>query len=276
MKKIEVVAIKTDKLLNQISFLVPEANYNYAGKLLRKKDIRVNDVKVDENIIVKAGDKLTVFISETRETKHYEQVFENDDIVVVNKKKGIETAGDNSLETEIKDVYAVHRLDRNTEGLVLFAKSLEVKSQLVKVFEADKLEKFYLAEVIGHPKQNELVMNAYLVKDEEAAEVKIYNNMVPGAVKIKTGYQVLKSGTATSILMVQLFTGKTHQIRAHLAYIGHPILGDGKYGKTDKRFAEKTPKLFCHKLQFKKLEGKLSYLSNKAFIIWPDWFKKKS
>ena len=274
MKKIEVIAVKTDRLLNQVSFLIPEANYNYAAKLLRKKDIRVNDVKVDENITVKPGDKLTVFVSETRETKHYETVFEDENIIVVNKKKGIETAGDNSLESEIKDVIAVHRLDRNTEGLVMFAKSVSVKNELIKVFENDKIEKFYITEVVGHPKKQELVMSSYLVKDEEMAEVKIYDKMVPNAVKIKTGYKVLRNGTATSILLVQLFTGKTHQIRAHMAHLGHPILGDGKYGKTDKRFSEKTPKLFCHKLKFDKIDGKMSYLSNKTFIIWPEWYKK--
>lgn len=212
---------------------------NTIYKALRKKDILVNDVRVKDNVILNAGDNVTVYITDNYLFKqmHLDIIFEDDNIAVINKPSGIEVVDENSssetlttmLEKQIQSsVFPCHRLDRNTSGLVLFAKNEESLNILLEKFKNKEISKFYKCKVYGIPKKTSATLEAYLFKDNKKSFVYIYDAPKTGRVKIITSYKVLKTDTKqnTSILEVELHTGKTHQIRAHLAHIGLPIIGD--------------------------------------------------
>lgn len=254
---------------------------NVLYKALRKKDIRVNDVRVNENIIVHTGDQIKVFISDEQLeiSSHFEIniVYEDEHICVVNKSAGIEVIGENALTTLLEKSHSFikpcHRLDRNTTGLVLFAKDEESLSILLAKFKNHEIEKHYKAKVVGIPSKRQATLTAYLFKDAKKSLVYISDVPKKGYEKIITSYQVVKEDKKenTSILDVTLHTGKTHQIRAHLAHIGHPIIGDGKYGNNEmnKKFGLKTQQLTSCSLAFyfKSESGILSYLNGRSVSL---------
>lgn len=217
---------------------------NTIYKALRKKDILVNDVRVKDNVVLNTGDNVTVYITDNYLFKqvHLDIVFEDDNIAVVNKSSGIEVVDENSsaetlttiLEKQMQSsVFPCHRLDRNTSGLVLFAKNEESLNILLEKFKNKEISKFYKCKVYGIPKKTSATLEAYLFKDNKKSFVYIYDTPQTGSVKIITSYKVLKTDIKqnTSILEVELHTGKTHQIRAHLAHIGLPIIGDRQIRK---------------------------------------------
>jgi len=229
-----------NKYLN--SFLVnefPSLTQNTIYKALRKKDIRVNDIKISENIIVHEGDKVTVYILDKylfEEELKLDIVYEDDNILIINKPKNIEVTGNNSLSDFVcktfnnSSIFPCHRLDRNTEGLVLFAKSNEVLNILLSKFKNQEITKIYKCKVLGILNKKHNILNAYLFKDNKKSIVYINDTPKKGYRPIITEYTVLEENKEKnySILEVILHTGRTHQIRAHLAYIGHPIIGDRK------------------------------------------------
>ena len=281
MIKKEFTVSKQDKLLNVVS--KNNISYSTANKLLRKKDIRVDNKKTDENLVVYPGQKITVFLQEDqieKEIKFFEIVFEDSFVAIVNKFKGIEVSSptENSIEkilnVENKKYYALNRLDRNTEGLVIFAKSKNVLEKLKKAMKNNEINKFYLAEVVGSPSWNEKTAISFLLKDEEKSEVKIFDSPRKDAVKIQTNLTVLnRSSGGTTVVMAEIHNGKTHQIRAQLAHLGHPIVGDGKYGKNqdNKKFKTKTQKLTSFKLVFNIKDEDLKYLNDLNLEIKPTW-----
>ena len=266
-------------VLNEFSGL----NINTMYKALRKKDIRVNGVKVSTNIIVYEGDEITVFIQDdllyNNPIKLNDIVYEDDNIIVVDKPAELEITGTKQSLTEHLinlfgyEVFPCHRLDRNTSGLVIFAKDIETREILFEKFKAHEIEKHYLCVVYGIPANSHAILEAYLFKDNKNARVYIKDSYEKGYQKIKTEYKIISVDKEknTCILDVTLHTGKTHQIRAHLAHIGHPILGDGKYGKNEinKKFGLKYQKLYSYSLEFKfsTPSGKLEYLNNKKIDI---------
>ena len=195
--------------------------------------------------------------------------------MVVNKPAEIEVVGENSLTSELCKYYnsnfiaPCHRLDRNTTGLVLFAKNEEALNILLDKFKNHEIEKHYQALVYGIPRKKEDTLTAYLFKDAKKSLVYISDVPKKGYEKIITSYKVISCNNKnnTSLLDVNLHTGKTHQIRAHLAHIGYPIIGDGKYGinKINKQFGYKTQQLCSSYIKFNfKTDAKiLNYLSNK-------------
>lgn len=186
--------------------------------------------------------------------------------------------GENSLTYFVQkkyssDVEPCHRLDRNTFGLVLFAKNKTALDILLNKFKNKEIEKHYLAYVYGLPKKKEDRLKAYLFKDNKKSLVYISDEFKKGYQKIVTSYSVINfdKNNNTSILDVNLETGRTHQIRAHLAHIGLPIIGDGKYGinSVNKNFGFKTQQLCSYKLKFNFTNDSsiLNYLDAKTFQI---------
>lgn len=226
---------QNNKKLDKVLFdTFPNLKQNTFYKALRKKDIRVNDKRISENIIVYTNDVIKVFIcDELLENKpSFSIIYEDDFILVINKPINIEVTGENSLTSLLEKNYSFikpcHRLDRNTTGLVLFAKSEEALNILLEKFKNREIEKHYLATVYGILPRKEDRLEAYLFKDTKKSLVYISNVPKKGYQKIITSYKVVKENKMnnTSILNVNLETGRTHQIRAHLAYIGFPIIGD--------------------------------------------------
>ncbi len=280
MKEIVVNKKYDGKKLN--SFLLDNFDglkLNTLYKALRKRDVRVNDTKVSDNVILHSGDVIKVFIPDEQLFKdksfNIDIIYEDDNIVVVNKPAEIEVVGENSLTTELckyynsTSIFPCHRLDRNTTGLVLLAKNEKALNILLDKFKNREIEKHYRALVYGIPCKKEDTLTAYLFKDAKKSLVYISDIPKKGYEKIITSYKVISSNSKnnTSFLDVNLHTGKTHQIRAHLAHIGYPIIGDGKYGdrEINKKFKYKYQQLCSCSLKFcfKTDAGILNYLNNK-------------
>lgn len=272
MIKREIIVEKDKKILS----LLQDYGFSFAdaNKILKNKDVKINSKATKNNIDVKIGDVVTIFYAENMFDKKFDIVYEDDDVFVVYKFSGIETAGEKGVESLLKNAIAVHRLDRNTEGLVVFAKNERTEKILVNAFKNRTVQKFYLAEVLGKFDCKKTTFKAFLTKDAEKSLVTISDKKTKNAVEIATSIKTLKAGEQSSLLEVELLTGKTHQIRAHLAFLGHQILGDGKYGKNEinKKFGLKRQKLACFRLKFGYLGMK--NLDFKEFQKFPDWFKE--
>ena len=245
----------------------PQGSFCLAA-LLREKDIKVNGVRVGANLQLKAGDEVTYYTTPKQESLvSHNTVYEDENILIADKLDGVETS---ALLCELQaggEYFAVHRLDRNTKGLIAFAKNKGAEDELLSAFKERRIEKTYLALCKNNFKADGALLTAYLKKDAATSTVNVFDREVKGSVKIITEYRVLEKQEDTALVEVTLHTGKTHQIRAHTAHIGCPVLGDEKYGDSalNKKYGAKRQCLVSYKLSF-KLTGGLEYLNKKEFI----------
>lgn len=259
-------------------------NINTIYKAFRKKDIRINNIKINKNYNVYTGDEITIFIPDNLLYKNFDLsfIYEDDNIIAINKPVGIEVISNNndiSLTKLLQTSFSTpnfpapcHRLDRNTSGLVIFAKNEESLNILMQKFKNHEIEKHYKCTVFGIPTKSEATLVAYLFKDSKKSLVYISDENKKGYQKIITSYKIIsRNNDNTCTLDVILHTGRTHQIRAHLAHIGYPIIGDGKYGinEINKKFKRTTQDLCSYKLKFNFStdSGILEYLKGKEISL---------
>ncbi len=240
-------------LLNNFDGLTTNLFY----KTLRKKDIRINDKKISENVKVYENDEVTIFLTDeylfknNKSNKNADKnnleknnniiidfVYEDENILVVNKPQGISVTENSLNEETLEEILSkkysfikpCHRLDRNTSGLVVFAKNEESLNILLDKFKKKEIDKKYICDVYGILEKKEDTLIGYLFKDTKKSIVYVSSTKKKNYQEIITKYKVISENKKDnfSTLEVSLITGRTHQIRAHLSFIGHPIIGDRK------------------------------------------------
>ena len=284
---------------------VPLLPASLAQKYIRLKRIKRNNARAQRDDRLAEGDVLQLYINDeffdapseenaylTVTAPKLDIVYEDENILLVDKRPGVAVHPHDGAEygrTLIDHIQAYlyakrewrpreenaftpalcNRIDRNTGGIVIAAKTAEalrVMNQKIKDREVDKR---YLAIVEGTPKPKAGTLKGYLFKDAVRNRVFVTDRPQTGAKSCETKYRVLESRNGLSLVECELITGRTHQIRAQFAHAGHPLLGDGKYGKLDKRFVRKYQALYSYKLTFcfTTAAGSLEYLNGKAFQV---------
>ncbi len=214
---------------------------------------------------MRTGDEVAYFLTPQQEQKPaFCVLYEDDNVVAVDKESGVNSEAVFAALARAGETYFIHRLDRNTAGVMIFARTRAAETALRACFAGRRAEKIYLARVFGVPAPPAAVREAYLEKDEKRAVVRVSPDR---GEKIVTAYQTLSTENGISLLRVTLHTGKTHQIRAHLAYLGYPVVGDEKYGDSAKNRAVHAARqqLIAHALRLFP-EGELAYLGEKVFL----------
>lgn len=265
----------------------PNVTSGMLFKALRKKDVKVNGVRIKEDYSVVEGDKIEIFIIDDyllgNNDEGYTIVYEDDNIIVVNKEPGVPVHPDrNQAEATLidklqklygQDLALCHRLDRNTAGLVILAKNSTALDIILEKIKEREIHKYYSCIVSGIMEKRQAELIDYLEKNDRLSRVFISDKKTRDSLEITTRYRVIKALENLSFLEVELVTGRTHQIRAHLAYYGHPIIGDGKYGRNseNKQYNAKYQLLCANRLtfDFKTPAGQLAYLNGKTISIEP-------
>ena len=219
-----------------------------------RRDVKLDGKRVPKETAAKAGQELRIYLPDEEEETPLEIIYEDGDVLLVNKPAGISVEPDGKGGTTLTELCgkhvreknadafppaACHRLDNQTCGLCLFAKNEKALDILQQAFRDRSLEKRYECLVRGIPKPPRAECRAWLIKDARAGRVRIADRPEEGARPIATEYETLEAG-AVSRLRVHLITGRTHQIRAHLAALGHPVLGDDVYGDREFNRSRKT------------------------------------
>lgn len=284
---------------------VPLLPASLAQKYIRIKRIKCNGARAERDTRLKAGDVLQLYINDEffdkpREDNAYltvaapklNIVYEDEHVLLVDKRPGLAVHPHDGAEygrTLIDHIQAYlyqkrewspraensftpalcNRIDRNTGGIVIAAKTAEALRVLNQKIKDREMDKRYLAIVEGTPKPREGSLKGYLFKDAKKNRVFVTDTPQPGAKTCQTNYRTITSANGLSLVECELITGRTHQIRAQFAHAGHPLLGDGKYGRLDKRFDRNYQALYSYKLtfQFTTDAGALAYLNGRSFQV---------
>ena len=284
---------------------VPLLPASLAQKYIRLKRIKRNNARAQRDERLCDGDVLQLYINDEffdtpREDNAYltiaapklNIVYEDENLLLVDKRAGVAVHPHDGAEygkTLIDHIQAYlytkrewrpreenaftpalcNRIDRNTGGIVIAAKTAEALRVMNQKIKDRELDKRYLAIVEGTPKPKSGVLRGYLFKDAVKNRVFVTDAPQKGAKTCETRYEVLESRNGLSLVECELITGRTHQIRAQFAHAGHPLLGDGKYGKLDKRFDRKYQALYSYKLTFRFTTdaGSLNALNGKSFTV---------
>ena len=276
--------MKVSMFLRRFLPSLPESTVR---KVFQARDVKLDGVRVPRDTPVRAGQTLSVFLPASfRDAESLRIIYEDDDVLLVNKPAGISVEADDPGSLSLTDLCRIHvgsvsgtapdfppapchRLDHRTSGLCLFAKNERSLTVLMEAFKLRTVEKYYTCLVRGIMKPPSAVCNAWLLKDADRAVVRILDHEVPGARPVTTGYEALRSGPV-SRLRVHLVTGRTHQIRAHLAALGHPVLGDDLYGDRAFNRQQKSRSLkLCATELTLNTNGALPALDGKTFLIDP-------
>ena len=284
-------------------------------KYIRTKKIKVNRARTEQKYMLQEGDIVQLFIKdEFFDSPEKDDsalgsivpkltvVYEDENIILCNKRPGVlvhedDEGKDNTLIMHIKAYLyqkgeydpdneqsfapaLCNRIDRNTGGIVIGAKNAEALRVMNEKIKNDEISKFYYCVVHGKMPKKADTLTGFLLKDSDKNQVKIFDKQVRGSKNIITKYKVVAEKNGMSLLEIELVTGRTHQIRAHMSYIGHPLLGDGKYGinKDDRAKGYKYQALYAYRLRFDfdDESGALGYLRGKEVKLSKDdvWFLK--
>ena len=284
---------------------VPLLPASLAQKYIRIKRIKRNGARADRDTRLEAGDVLQLYINDeffdkprednaylTVATPKLNIVYEDENILLVDKRPGLAVHPHDGAEygrTLIDHIQAYlyqkrewsprgenaftpalcNRIDRNTGGIVIAAKTAEALRVMNQKIKDRELDKRYLAIVEGTPRPQKGTLKGYLFKDAKKNRVFVSDTPQPGAKTCQTNYVTLAAGKDLSLVECELITGRTHQIRAQFAYAGHPLLGDGKYGKLDKKYDRNYQALYSYKLTFRFTTeaGSLENLNGKSFQV---------
>ena len=277
MQKLEFVVERDGKLVKAIIDKLPAFSRHDVEKLLDNKDVKLNQTRPKVDTEIKLGDRVVVYYEDKQKRDWYEQVYVDDNIIIVNKHAGIEVISESErdllsiIKLEYNSAVAVHRLDRNTEGLVIFALNSMAEKELNAAFKTRKgITKKYALLVHGRVDIEKIKRTVYLKKVECLSKVWISEIKTSGYDPIITEFSLVQYMGDKTLMEANLVTGKTHQIRAHIAYYGYPIVGDNKYGKDN----EKTMHLTAYYLAFNfDKKSKLNYLNKQNFEVTPTWLK---
>lgn len=302
MKILKVKCLAPTRLDNYLMQQFPALNPGRLNKALRENKIKLNGKKQPLSTRVMAGDEIKLFILDDvldadkrvdgpawKNARGPAQVvYDCPQILIVNKPAGLAVDGpdDDTLlnrallylnqqgEYKENDVYTpalCHRLDTGTSGLVIIAKTPEAEELFLAAIKSREVKKTYLCVTFGRPTPPDATLGGYLLKDADRGIVKIVEDKQPGAKEVETQYETIAVSGRLALLKVKLITGRTHQIRAHLAYLGKPVLGDIKYGnrKMNERTGTKTQALCAVRITFREIpeENTLHCLSGKVIKL---------
>jgi len=291
--------IKKEKGIRLDKFILNncDVNQTFLFKMERLKMVRVNDIHpINYKVILNENDKVKIYISDelfknkTICKLPFSIIYEDENILIVDKPKKMSTHLENDNHNNLLDIVTKYliskdeyipsikdsfkpqvsnRLDYNTLGLVIISKNEDTLKEINKLIENRDIKKYYKVIVKDPFTKKEGLLTDYLIKNDELGLVKISKSNVNNSLIIKTKYKEVDSYNDLSLLEIELITGRTHQIRAHMAFYNHPVLGDNKYGNKafNNKYKKQNQELLSYKLVFpKEIKGKLKYLENKEFI----------
>lgn len=286
MRTIIVENCKKDDLLvtNYILSKFPSLSKNFLFKALRNKDIKVNGKRISTNIIIQNGDNIDIYIDDIylfNLPKKIDYIYTDENVVVAFKPQGVlsnnetgicnEPTFEDLVKKDFKDARICHRLDRNTYGLLIFALNDIAYEAILNGFKENSIDKEYIAYVASSKfsKISE-TLEKFILKDPKTGFSKIYDTNVKGSLNATTIYNVISKNNKLdyAILKVKIPTGRTHQIRAQLKEINHPIIGDSKYGNNivNKKFNIYKQLLCAYKYKFSFKENSYLYYLNDKII----------